>query len=88
MRKCKKCGCYLPDLFTKCLACGYENNPNPLSKIDSSSVVVANNKPREYIGYSCNLPYICDEKLCDDCIFLAIDERKIYRYRSGIWVEA
>ena len=82
MRKCKKCGCYLSDFFTKCLACGYENAPNFLS-----SVVVINNKPREYLGYSCNLPYICDKKLCDGCIFFAIDEGKGYCYRSGIWVE-
>lgn len=27
MRCCKKCGCYLPDNTTLCLACGYDETP-------------------------------------------------------------
>ena len=29
MRCCKKCGCYLPDKSTLCLACGYDEAPKP-----------------------------------------------------------
>ena len=86
MRKCKKCGCYLPDLFTQCLACGYENNSDFLNEPKSMVVTVLSSKYKEYIGYYSDL--LCHNlNLCEDSLFFAIDTRKGYIYKSGQWRE-